>query len=460
MVYRAQNRISGASKWSQQNRLRWLDEVYQELITEKKLYTDCRVEVVDFEYNPLFNLGGIFHNLEGHYINEEEAEALDFGPPIQWRLNKPQKRAFSLLPSLLDSSQEIKPQHLLMYGSRRSGKTACGIMLALAFCLLRPFSQGAVYVLSYKSKEDWLDGMEAYINNDWIVRHDLATQTIYFKNGSKITFYSEKNKTGTRGRSLDFVILDEASYYPNSASILTAARSSIVQYHGTIISVFSPSPVAETMFHEVQASKSPDPEMRAVNKSIFFGSMFDNQFLDEASLKMARIQAKSLSEGAYTREVLGKFSKVEGQCLFNYKESIHCINEIPDYLVDITNDYICKRWNFPDKDKMQWIGGCDYNSKQGTSTTFTLSKLYWGPSGGEYIVHEAFAGEDGNTETFIYKTLLPALRKYYPDLTDRELAKRVMICGDSSGFWQSARMNNKTDTSKVPDVEYFRNVGF
>ncbi len=428
---------------------KWLDLYHKNFIESGRLYIDFRVKVIDaLNQNELMQIGGIYHKWAGTYISKEE-ELNEYKRPIQtvWYMSPPQVRLFSLLPLVLDRNREYPISQIQVRGGRRSGKTEGAVRFALAFCVINTYAKVGMFGLDYKSNNEMLAKIQAVIPEEWISSYDKKHSTLYFMNGSSIVFFSQRNyKKAGRSYSFDLVLLDEPTYYDNTAAVLEGCKGATVEYDGCIISVYTPPPIHETMYFEEKKSMSSDEALRASIKTIYYGSSYDNIFLSEKAKRKIKLAERQMTNSEYAREILGKYSKTEGTAIYDFNKDIHVLHRVPEYLVDITRYYCEERWDI----SAEYICGMDFNV---SPMTFVAFKLYWSPSGGTLVAHYELYDKDTNTDKFLHRKIIPWLNGVFNDnSTQEEKVQKVVIVADASAWWQGAGGQSKkygdvTDTA-------------
>lgn len=419
---------------------RWLDLYHKNIIEKGELYIDFRVSVIDAQKNSeIMRIGGVFHKWTGAYLSDQE-ELTEYKKPIEtkWFMSPPQVRLFSLLPLVLDKNRQYPINQIQVRGGRRSGKTEGAVRFALAFSVIHPYSKVGLFGLDYKSNQEMLAKIYAVTPSNWILEYDKKHNTLVFKNGSSIVFFSQRNyKKAGRSYSFDLVLLDEPTYYDNTAAVLEGCKGATLEYDGCIISVYTPPPMRDIMYWEEKKSMSSDEALSASIKTVYYGSTYDNIFLSDKAKRKLKLMEKQMSEQEYTREILGKYSKSSGVAIYDFDKKKHVIQHVPDYLYDITTFYCQERWDV----SAEYICGMDFNV---SPMTFVAYKLYWDPSGGTLIAHHELYDVETNTDKFTHGKILPFLRSLYPNLSDEEITSKIIIVADASAWWQGAGGQSKS----------------
>ena len=367
----------------------------------------------------LVQVGGIYSRYLGKYI----PVAAD--PAVIWHLNKGQMKLFELLPQVLDKSIKNPVTEVIAYGGRRTGKTEGAVLMALALTLIYPRSVGALYGYDYESALNALDKIFRMVPDNWIVRWNQQKKILYFANGSEIRFKTAKaGKRAGRSFAFSWVILDEPSFYDNASQILTGVLPATIESHGAVFMITSPAG-RDAVFWETEKSKDPDPEISESIRTIYFGSTFDNPFIDAKGLAKIKILAKTMSKTDYQQEILGEPANIDGLVLYDWNRVIH-VKSSALLGKDITQEVCLELFNV----HAEWIFGMDFNE---SPMAMSVWKLY---NKGHLHCHMSVLQDNMNAMKFGQEVLLPFLRSQYPGIPDAELVKKCIIIGDATGQWK------------------------
>ena len=439
---------------------RWLAETHRNLIENHGVYADMRVKIEDYSTGELLMIcGGLWHKWLGEYVSDADAQEYMDSHEITtvWRLNSPQRRLFSAIPLLTDRERMYPIQEILLRGGRRSGKTEGAVMLSLAWSIMFPFSKIGICAIDLKSANEMFGKIEYLLPDHWIQGRDQQLNILYLVNGTSLHFNTSRAyKKAGRSYSFDLVLLDEPPTYDRPAEVLTGYRGAIVEYDGCIVAIYTPPEVHETFYAEERKSRSLDPEISGAVKCLYFGSTFDNVCLNEKSKRKLRSSEKTMSAEEAQRELYGKWARSTGSAFPDWDHSLNVISAVPEYLVDITTEYLEAR--FEGGENWEWICGMDFNE---TPMSMTISKLYWDPSGGTMVQHYELYRDKSNAQKFIHSDMLPWLRSQYPDISDPyDLAGKILIVADASAWWQGENAGKTALSVYESSASVLRSHGF
>jgi hypothetical protein len=388
----------------------------------------------------LVQVGGIYSRYLGKYI----PVAAD--PAVIWHLNKGQMKLFELLPQVLDKSIKNPVTEVIAYGGRRTGKTEGAVLMALALTLIYPRSVGALYGYDYESALNALDKIFRMVPDNWIVRWNQQKKILYFANGSEIRFKTAKaGKRAGRSFAFSWVILDEPSFYDNASQILTGVLPATIESHGAVFMITSPAG-RDAVFWETEKSKDPDPEISESIRTIYFGSTFDNPFIDAKGIAKIKILAKTMSKTDYQQEILGEPANIDGLVLYDWHRVIH-VKSSSLLGKDITQEVCLELF----KVHAEWIFGMDFNE---SPMALSAWKLY---DKGHLHCHLSVLQDNMNAMKFGQEVLLPFLRSQYPGIPDAELTKKCIIIGDATGQWKGV---GEHDWKQLPSWSHLKTLGF
>lgn len=166
-----------------------------------------------------------------------------------------------------------------------------------------------------------------------IVRH-IASERAYLLTPPPSMaggFYRVEFKTAIepkhlRGRSIAWVLLDEAAAMKNGGEVFTTCQARVLDSNGVILIASSPTG-QNWMYHDVYLRTMVDPDWVHVN-----ASTYDNPYLPQDEIAKLEEHYKRSSEAFARQEIHGSFEAFEGQAFtrFDPNENIIAPVSIPD----------------------------------------------------------------------------------------------------------------------------------
>jgi hypothetical protein len=206
-----------------------------------------------------------------------------------------------IVDAIISTPAEQTKIHVIR-ASRQAGKTEALIRLILKFISI-PKTQGVVISASYIQYLELFNKVLSYFPSGIISEIKKGEETIVFINGSKIQFFTGNNPNSVRGKSSDFIIMDEAALYPKDA-IDTIIATVAARPKSKI--VIASTPKGKNDFHRYcMSATDTDPFVREYRMLYT-----DNPYYD---LKLVAGLKNTMTEFMFNQEFLAEFIWGKGQ---------------------------------------------------------------------------------------------------------------------------------------------------
>lgn len=222
-------------------------------------------------------------------------------------------QSIKLFPKQTDIKNKVlnnNSKYSILQSSRQAGKSTLCVQLICYWAINCGSNQELLYVTpQYNLSKVVFNKIVEGLNFTGVIksfsRQDLI---ITFHNNSKLYFKSGNNADSIRGMSVDYAIIDEASYIADD--VYQKIIRPTLNVRGKKVLLVSTPRGKHTMFHTLcNLGKSEDP-----NYQHFFMSYTDNKFYDLKEVEDAR---RTLPKNIFIQEYLGQFVENGGSVFTN-----------------------------------------------------------------------------------------------------------------------------------------------
>lgn len=227
------------------------------------------------------------------------------------------------LPALLPHQLAIKrsfadgTRFVVWCAGRRLGKSTLGIDLAINNALRG--GKAAYFGLTYKSLSTFYEMVRGTLSSAIASTHSTQLR-INLRTSGTIEFWSalhSQTAARIRGRSFDFIVIDEAAFIPNLNHLFyQVLRPTLIDRQGKALICSSPNGYND--FHNF-FSEQPDTSWLSVRNTTYDNPLLPRTEVDALS--------KSLPERVYRAEILAEFVETEGGVFSNLSSIL--VNETP-----------------------------------------------------------------------------------------------------------------------------------